>query len=692
MSYLTRPRIGFIAGDAMTNPSTANNENVIHLLDIAGVQYLNPPQLKPSERLVAASPQGAESTSLLPAMTDVAYREWMTSLITAADPPDSQVEPTQPNWQPTMPGYWNYYGDHLTTFGGARINGAWLPGGSVGQAVADPLVGAYVTFTAKLVDLDPADMYTSQLISAGLTVVGHDPAGNLTELIAGIPSIAHSRWLNPFRPHGGGTFQSVIPNDSLSFIPQSQAPQSPALEALRAGAASGGGLLLRYCMYNLKAQFTMQEMYDRFQQGEIAMNPKHGNVLGTISVWNGRDMISAPIGRVLHRPGAAFSGRDAHAVTPTVRLKTHEDMERVYQTGTKMHDQAENTKWASRVGPAVATVEPDRVTLDLLTTFPEQTVLPGSTEPAEGVRLYSPLDKHNFGPAQLIIEQADGTRTTVGSVAYDRQTYESQAGVVEVPLSPEVAPLLNAGSMLLVAGDGMVLLQEVDVVQVETDDRNVYLDLQRVNGELVATGQLELRAFWKGQPIEDPVTVGLQYFEDVMDVGTANSLNPLVVTACEISDQLDPSQVPDEVTIPAGGRATISVTSKKPGCFKVRFVPPHFNAPSEPNFLVEFFGNYRVLPFDDYSDVPDERITAEFVYEEVFKYYAIMYPIMGQIIPWGPTNAPYDPDRIVQFASLIRQAVDKSRLGTAMAMPITRELSDGKRALVQRWCDLQLTD
>jgi hypothetical protein len=47
MSYITGPRIGFIATDAMTNPSTANNENVIHLLDIPNVAYLNPPAVKP---------------------------------------------------------------------------------------------------------------------------------------------------------------------------------------------------------------------------------------------------------------------------------------------------------------------------------------------------------------------------------------------------------------------------------------------------------------------------------------------------------------------------------------------------------------------------------------------------------------------------------------------------------------------
>jgi hypothetical protein len=50
-----------------------------------------------------------------------------------------------------------------------------------------------------------------------------------------------------------------------------------------------------------------------------------------------------------------------------------------------------------------------------------------------------------------------------------------------------------------------------------------------------------------------------------------------------------------------------------------------------------------------------------------------------------------DPERVAQFASLIRDAIDESRLGTTLEMPITRELSAGKWSLLKRWCDRQLT-
>jgi hypothetical protein len=64
---------------------------------------------------------------------------------------------------------------------------------------------------------------------------------------------------------------------------------------------------------------------------------------------------------------------------------------------------------------------------------------------------------------------------------------------------------------------------------------------------------------------------------------------------------------------------------------------------------------------------------------------------MSTIIPWGPENTPHDQQRVAQFAALIREAVDERRLGTALQMPITRELSAGKRELLKRWCARELS-
>ena len=581
-----------------------------------------------------------------------------------------------------MPGYWNYYGDHLTTFGSAAVNSSWIDDEPVTEPGEDPLLGARIVFNAKLVDLDPADTFTSQLISARFSVVGRDRDGQLAELISGLPTTSHTRWLNFSRPGGAGTFQSVIPNDQLAFIDESLAPDSRGLAALRAGAAAGGGLSLRYCLYAMKAGFDEKAQYDAFKAGKMQMNPKIGRVLGTIGVWNGTDMISVPVGRLLHIPAPPFfpsaAATAAAAKGARRRVKSHEDVEKV---APAVADGTPADEYASMMGPAAAVILGDRVVLDLLTTFPEQ-----------GARA-----KHDFGKVDLVLEYSDPSgaeqQAVVGNVAYDADVYELLAGVVELPIPSELAPHVAEGSLFLRDAAGTVLLREIEAPQIETDDRNVYIDIAPEGSGTAATAKMTLHAFKKGEPSAEPVTVKLEVYEDVMNPGTANSTDPLVVSACVMVNQQQGLE--GAFTIPAGGSGDLVFSVSKPGLYKLRFLPPHLHGVSEknPNFAVEFFGNYRVYPADDFSEVAEEDITWPFVWENVFSYYAILYPIMSTIIPWAPENSrELDPERVTQFALAIRQAVDESRVGTALAMPITRDLSAGKRKLVQRWCDLQLRE
>ncbi|HEX8084217.1 MAG TPA: hypothetical protein VF529_07995 [Solirubrobacteraceae bacterium] len=649
MSYLDKPRVGFSGSDAMTNPSTANNENVIHLLDYDNVELLNPPLL-----------QGAE----LKEMSDVAYREWMTTLMTydAGNPADPAGQ-SDPGWAPAMPGYWNYYGDHLTTFGTAAVNGVWMPGDDAPRTT-DPLVGARVAFDAKLVDVDPADTFSSQLISAAFSLVGPGAGADLVQLVAGIPTIAHLRWTNFNRPYGAGTFQCVIPNETLRWA--DDAPDSAGLEALRKGAAAGGGLMLRYCLYDMQAGIQMPEMYDRFQAGEYAWNPKVGFVLGTIGVWNGVDMTTAPVGRVMQPPSwpNVPPAPEKAAASATPHVAGHGDLERLHTPGTKDQELLASLPDQTKVGPAVAVVQGNMLVLDLLTTFPEQ----------------APRNMAKVDYGEVTLWAGD---TFVGVVPYDQATYESQAGVVELPLFGDDI----SGPLSLRDQYRQELLREIGFPLVETDDRGVYLDMDDEGGTPAARGTVRVRAFDKGEPAQ-AFALRVQVVADEMHLGVANSLEPFVV-----QQNMLHWKVLSETTVqvPDSGEVDVPFETTTAGCYKLRFLPEGMPVPApDPNFAAEFYANVRVLPYHDYSGVPDEEITWDFVYREVFSYYGILYPIMSLIIPWGPDNLPNDPTRVAQFAAIMKQAVDRKYLGTALSMPITRELDEGKRRLVQRWCDLQL--
>ena len=693
MSYLSRPRIGFFAKDAMTNPSTANNENVIHFLDYQNVTLLNPPAV------VGAT---------LPEMSPAAYREWMTSLLTYSDPLAGAPSPTnQPDWQPGMPGYWNYWGDHMTTWGSATVNSLWYENGlPVTTPGSDPLFGARVVWHARICDVDPADTWSTQFISSGFSIVGPDASGAPAELVRGVPTTSFTRWLNFFRYAGAGTFQSVIPTDGLTFIDDARAPRSDAFTALRDGARAAGGLMLRYCFYGMTTSGeSMLDVYDGFAEGGREVNPKVGRVLGTIGVWNGTDMISTPVGRVLQQPGPPFFAAPEQPepvpVAVALNVRTHKHVEDISTPGTQLHAESELLSCVQSMAPAVAVVDRDVVALDLLTAFPEI----GCDPNASG----DPFAKHDFGAVSLWVAWNDGDgaqAAPLGAVRYDQASYEQLAGICEVPFASNSAAGKHVGDGLLSLRcdeDGTVLLQEIEVAQVETDDRAVYLDLEPVDGgPPEAVGSVRLRAFQKGEPIAGPLPVQVQFWLDDMAPGAVNSINPLVVMACSLSNVqssgdytlLDSTEDPSgtfNVTVPAGGELTLRFRTATAGCFKLRFIPPGMTLPAgQPAFAVEYYTNIRVLPLDDYAHVPDEDLTFRFIFDEVLSYYSILYPVMSTIIPWGPDNTPHDPDRVAQFAALMSQAVDASRLDTALQMPITRELSAGKRALLQRWCALQM--
>ncbi len=277
-----------------------------------------------------------------------------------------------------------------------------------------------------------------------------------------MPTTSFTRWLNFFRYRGAGTFQSVIPNEGLTFADDADAPDSARSGRCATARAQGGGLLLRYCFYGMKAQQNMLQLYDRFQQGEPAANPKLGNVLGSIGVWNGSDVASAPVGRVLQQAGPPFfaATTEAASAPEPLRVKTHEDVERIATPRTRLHAQNAEIPCAGSMGPAAALVEDGRVVLDLLTSFPEIGCVPN----AQG----DPFDKHDFGAVQLeLVYDSGGTTETavLGEVGYDRAAYEQRAGVCEVTFDPDsdAGKNIGSGSLQLRTASGTVLLREVEV-------------------------------------------------------------------------------------------------------------------------------------------------------------------------------------------------------------------------------------
>jgi hypothetical protein len=474
---------------------------------------------------------------------------------------------------------------------------------------------------------------------------------------------------------------------------------SPALADLAAAVATGAGLNVRYCFYDALCDLSPEEMYDKFSQQKYVVNPYLGYVLGTIGVLRQGELASAPNGRKLYV-------QTMYNYTPPPPSDPAPPR-RVYRY-LHVHDEAPAQKRA-RLGATLAEINKEKavVALDIISTFPEANV---------DTRAKMPL-----GAMELRVEPTDGAPLTIGPIPNDKESYEAGGGVVEISYaqSPErtaIDAALDQGRLAIWSAQfGQDLLAEVRGIDIQTDDRAIYFD-ERLpassgGGSVPGTAVVRAQVFERGKPLARAATINLEYWMCSKDY--INPSKPIVAVpnqyfqvagATRIADTIYPnpfyhgsqspnvpqtiSVITEQVTVPAGGALTLNLTALRPGVSMIRFVDPAI-AQITPNFCWDNcdFALVRILPFDDYSGYSDGVINDwNFIYEHFFSYFSVLYPVMSKMMPWGPDNAPNDPEEIRKvYADLIRTFTNEKMWDSTLYMPITRELSAGKRALIQRW-------
>jgi len=91
-----------------------------------------------------------------------------------------------------------------------------------------------------------------------------------------------------------------------------------------------------------------------------------------------------------------------------------------------------------------------------------------------------------------------------------------------------------------------------------------------------------------------------------------------------------------------------------------------------------------MLPFDDALEryTPDSMLSWTFVYSNVLRVFDLIYPIMSKVRNLADLNV------IEQMAEQLKFAVSLDTFESTLYMPITRDLSAGKRKLLQRFVNL----
>ena len=309
------------------------------------------------------------------------------------------------------------------------------------------------------------------------------------------------------------------------------------------------------------------------------------------------------------------------------------------------------------------------VSLNLITAIPEDSGQAPEDSPDGPGALFDhaafalevpPPQKVNLGVVYLKVTPAEGGEpVTIGTVEgysnYD--LYFRTGGIVDVSYADVgLTTLIESGDLLLVsetANEGKPLLKEVPIF-VDTDDRAVYLDLGDSESE---SKTIKVSVRERGRVPSRSVMLELS-----LDESNGHNFAPTSLL------------YPQEVTVEAGGDGSASMElSSIDACLMLLILQPK----DQPSGAATYT-NVRVFPANDYSDVPEEkRLSWDFVYTEVLRFFWVMFPSMVEMIDLS------DEESVVGNAELIIGRLSGVPWESPKFMPIARSMSAGRRKLLE---------
>jgi hypothetical protein len=541
---------------------------------------------------------------------------------------------------------WNYFGDLSFEFKDVTVCGVTRTDGTsprhdalIGQPVA--ILGSRSDAdsdrdsSAVLCDVDPTNPVLTQLF-LGEFSVGDDALGLTTTQ----DLRAFSRWVgwrNATVYQGeqnfagaGATWQFAIPADDLIFY---EADESPVLTSLKAAANSAEGIVVQFALFLPVPGISDEELISRFRLGDFVENPVAARVVGTIGVWKDQELETAPAGRVLL------------PAYPTV------------------------------IGPATAQVQRtgNVVSLNLVTTFPE-------------ADFFSPPAKYDFGPVRLGVVVTPGSAPIEISdaIPYDYAAYKTYGGIVDVPYRGATRDQLDNGALVLLFNPDVSLpttplvSETGSTVTVETDDRGLYLDVGDV-------GQVRILVRERGGPPSRDVTVYFWEYQSVVTPPGAETRATATLTLVTGGSGLTPRiEALRPVVFPAGKTdpLPVNVTAKNPGPVALAMTFDGSPLPAGYPWATASYAGLRVMPVDDFSAViRTGQVPWDYIFDKIFKYYYVIFPAMSTYIRMN------DQHDMEAHAEDILEATDPDprNWASTLYMPISRDLSPGKRLLIEAW-------
>jgi hypothetical protein len=582
----------------------------------------------------------------------------------------------------------------------------------------------------RLVDNNPACDYSSQIYFHSMRF-GDDRTG-----ISG-PCYRrmHSRFIGPVRNpnlpsagHASVTWQTCFPADKGLVI--ANAGNSPLLAALQQMIAAGKarGVMVRFntylALYYQNGYFNdisprpkdlgdLPALYAKaLADGNQFANPCYTRVVGTIGPWFAEELVSVPQGRFLATAG----------VRPVPKLDPQQPPIALNELGIHAGPQLTSAQAPAVAGANINIPPPNSIgvvqfgitlaeidytnhviSLDVMNTFPEW---------------YWDGAKYDLGDATLGATDSRGNFTRVATIPYAdyaEAMYEQAGGTLDIKFDPGLAQTIADGVLVcrVASGDpkgGTVDMLVEQPFMAQTDDRGIYLN----EGEKTS---FNVSVFYKGKPAPnvkllvaqyapalDPrnpmsyvnaaVTVLPTYLPQIIDITNGRtSVVPISTGTQTIETNVT------VVDADAHGVARIDISAVSAGLPVLVFYP--FAAADEslpqPIYALEaptpsavlYFTTIRVLSFDDdfverfvtlWNSTFDAAKAWNFVYENILYLYDMLFPVMRQYVPLG------DRQRVEGAVDQVLTLIAPSYFAeSTLAMPITRDLSRGKRTVLQLW-------
>jgi hypothetical protein len=602
------------------------------------------------------------------------------------------------NQTPVLPGEWNYFGDMTVTFNNVNVVGV-IPINGTLVTSGNPLIGTNLSFnndagrsTALICDVNPEDVPSSQIFADVMAL--RDSQGN--NLFKGAPSKAVTRWINFFRnanltasAGASGVFQHVVPISNFSDpgVQRVLANLGLNVNSLPSNLA---GFVVRYSIYQTIPPISPKNYasYDDYNAALVNLyaqaypnnlNPGIGTVSGTIGLWLEGEMKSITMGRYLIPP--------APSAGPTPPPVPQNIPAQMFPIGNANNNGGGNFQ----LGAAVITVFPPsgRITLDVTNTFPEFYYGPGNN-PKSTFTQYNNADGIVLG----YIPAAGGNINYIANLDYANTTsYINGGGLIDITgISANDMQAIQTGTLVIAftkAGTiGTVLLTECDYM-IASDQAAVYAEQNQTTNlyrnDAPQTVNCCVNVYYKGSPITSNVSLIVQEAQTTPNIPGGDKLTGVTQTVT--------------ITPSTNNNVPLRFTSSNRGNLFYRVAianSPIATATPMPcnqiynynylNLATDFYINLRVLPTDDFSLYLNAQglsngtpIPWDFLYNNVLRYYNLIFPAMG-------LHVPFVESIWQDLAARIYERADISSWATVSAMPRTRDLSETRRQLLQAWC------